>query len=67
MDEELNEGARPDERVFVLRFWLAATTRVDGQAQWRIVLQDVDSRRRRGFSRLDEFFAYMEGLWSEIA
>lgn len=64
MDEQLSEGARPAERTFVLRLWASEAARQESRAGWRITLQDVDSRQRRGFAQLEEFFAYMEALWS---
>ncbi len=65
MDEQLSEGVRPAERAFVLRLWPAGALGDESRDTWRIVLQDVDSQRRRGFAQLDEFFAYMEALWTE--
>jgi hypothetical protein len=67
MDDERYEQLKPAERAFVLRLWPAGADGDQGRGQWRIVLQDVDSQRRRGFARLDEFIAYMEGLWTESA
>ena len=47
--------------VFVLRVWRDAEAEY-GRPAWRYVLEDPDSKARRGFASLPELAAYLERL-----
>ena len=52
------DGGEPGLRSisYLLRLW---QSRSAGTEMWRAVLEDPDTRRRRGFATIDELFLFL--------